>query len=235
MSLIDTRNTNYENGVSNRNAAEMFGSMGQLDPTKFITHFDDFIEFPTFVDNTGNYTASVTGAITSVDSLGGFAHSTTGAIATNASIVRAQSLGYSVVLGSRMFFASRFSVGDVTDSEVYVGIGDAPSLTPPNGIFFHIPDTLDRLDIVVRSGNVVITFEESIFTAVDNEVMEVAFVWDGVSSIYYSVNGNISGSLDMTGLTLPAAVSAPQWGLVSGAAGGAKFMDTDYIFTAQER
>ena len=41
MGLVNIQNTNFENGVTNRNAADLFGSMGHLDPTKFSTLYDD--------------------------------------------------------------------------------------------------------------------------------------------------------------------------------------------------
>ena len=57
MGFINIQNTNFENGVTNRNANNLFGSMPQLDPTRLHDYWEDFNYYVA-----ANYTISGAGA-----------------------------------------------------------------------------------------------------------------------------------------------------------------------------
>lgn len=236
MGLVNIQNTNFENGITNRNAADLFGSMGQLDPTKFNTLMEDFNGLPSFNNSTGRYTVPATGTILLADVLGGGMTQTTGASAGNVNIVQSISLGYSLIASFRTYFRTKLSITDVTDSIVMAGLADAVAgITPADGIFFQKLDTVETLDLVVRSGSSEIAIASAISTPVDATQFTAEFYWDGIDRVYYGIDGVPQGFIDLNGLTLPAGLLATTIGLISGAGAGAKVQVVDYLFTAQER
>ena len=97
MSLVNIQNTNFENGITNRNAAALFGSMGHLDPTKFNTFMDDFNAPNIVSDQLDGFSDALTGTVAAADLDGGAIVLATGGTDTNVNIIQAESLGFSVV------------------------------------------------------------------------------------------------------------------------------------------
>lgn len=231
MGLVNIQNTNFENGITNRNAADLFGSMGQLDPTKFNTHMDDFNTFTA----PGGYTAPATGSVAPASLLGGAVDIISGAVDTNVAIIQAVSLGYSIVASQRVYFRGKMEMDDVVDADGILGLNDAAaSITPADGVFFEKTDAAADVDLVVRSGAGEIARESAVATMVAATQLTLEFYWDGIDRIYYGVDGVPLGFIDMNGLTLPTGLLAPTAGVVTGNA-STTTMTLDYLFAAQER
>lgn len=231
MGLVNIQNTNFENGVTNRNAADLFGSMGQLDPTKFHSFMDDFDLFTA----PGGYTAPTTGSVAPAALLGGAVDIVTGAVDTNDAIIQAVSLGFSIVASQRVYFRTKHEMDDVIDADGIWGLNDAAtSITPADGIFFEKTDLAATVDLVVRSGASEIARESSVATMVAATQITLEFYWDGIDRVYYGVDGVPQGFLDLNGLTLPTGLLAPTAGSVTGNA-STTTVTQDYLFAAQER
>ncbi len=231
MGLVNIQNTNFENGITNRNAADLFGSMGQLDPTKFHSFMDDFDLFTA----PGGYTAPATGSVAPADSLGGAVDIVTGAVDTNVAIIQAESLGYSIVASQRVYFRVKLEMDDVIDADGIFGLNDAAaSITPADGIFFEKTDGAALVDLVVRSGSSEIAREAGVATLVAATQITLEFYWDGIDRVYFGVDGVATGFLDLAGLTLPAGLLAPTAGAVTGNS-STTTVTLDYLFAAQER
>ena len=231
MGLVNIQNTNFDNGVTNRNAADLFGSMGHLDPTKFHIFMDDFDLFTA----PGGYTAPATGSVAPADSLGGAVDIITGAVDTNVAIIQAVSLGYSVVASQRLYFRSKAEMDDVIDADGIWGLNDAAaSITPADGIFFEKTDAAAVVDLVVRSGAVEIARASTVATMVAATQLTLEFYWDGIDRVYFGTDGTATGFIDLAGLALPTGLLAPTAGAVTGNA-STTTVTQDYLFASQER
>jgi len=236
MSRVGIENTNLENGVTNRNAADIFGAMGQLDPTKFVTLMDEFNRPVANALTLAGYFDIATGSVAAVADQSAVIL-TTGAVAANAAVTGPVTRGFSIVQGRPLWFSTRVALGDVANTILVAGLADAiTGVTPDDGVFFQSLDTLNTLDVVVRSGAAQVAIDSDIgVTLVDDDNYTLALFWDGVSKLSYAVNGVLAGSLDLTGLTLPADEVGATVGPVSGAAGNAVDVTVDHLFCAQER
>lgn len=231
MGLVNIQNTNFDNGVTNRNAADLFGSMGQLDPTKFHSFIDDFDLFTA----PGGYSAPATGSVAPAALLGGAVDIITGAVDTNVAIIQALSLGYSIVASQRAYFRAKAEMDDVIDADGIWGLNDAAaSITPADGIFFEKTDLAATVDLVVRSGASEVARESAVATMVAATQITLEFYWDGIDRIYFGVDGVPLGFIDMAGLALPTGLLAPTAGAVT-RNGSTTTVTLDYLFAAQER
>jgi hypothetical protein len=238
MGLVNIQNTNLENGITNRNAAAIFGSMGHLDPTKFITHMDDFLA-PSFVTVQINgytfTTAGTSGAITAVaESLGGEILILTDDDDNDLGIIQTNTRGFTVAASKRLYFGCKFNSDVVLLSDLVAGLMESSSLTPPSGIFFQSLEASTDIDIVARSAAGQTAIVEGIATIVADEDVTLEFYFDGIDRAYFAVNGTPSGFLDMAGTTLPDDFLGPTIGAITRAA-AAVSVQVDYLFASQER
>ena len=234
MSLVNIQNTNFENGITNRNAAALFGSMGHLDPTKFSTFMDDFHAPNIVADQLDGFSDVLTGTVAAADLEGGGILISTGGTDTNVAITQAESLGFSVVAGRPLYFRGKLETGDVVDADVVVGLMDAVAdVTPTDGIQFIKADAAATVDIQVFSTTLVAS-AAAIATMVNDVQQTFEFYWDGIDRVYYGVDGVPLGFVDLAGITLPTGLLAPTVGAITGATAVAT-VTCDYLFASQER
>ena len=232
MGLINIQNTNFENGITNRNAADLFGSMGQLDPTHFHNYMEDFDYF-TAADFTFSGVGAGSQALADVDG-GVLRLSTAGADNDSEFAVKnGQSFLMEAAANRKQYFRSRQSVDDETDSDLVVGLADGGGLTPNNGVFFRKDDDAATLDVIVRSGSADIATATAIAT-ITTAFFTTAWYWDGIDRIYYGVDGTPLGFLDLNGLALPVGELQPAFGVQAGAV-AVLVGDFDWVFAAKER
>lgn len=238
MGLVNIQNTNFENGVTNRNAADLFGSMGQLDPTKFSTYMDDF-NAPG-IDETGNntlqgYTAPATGAVAAAASeLGAAVTLTSGATDNDVAIIRSTALGFNVVASTRLYYRARLQVDDILLSDVVAGLSDdATDTTPTDGIIFVKDEASGAIDLRVFSTTLVAS-SVAVATMVNATMLTLEFYWDGIDRVYFGVNGVPTGFIDLSGVTLPTGFLGSTLGVIAREA-VAKVVTCDYLFASQER
>lgn len=227
-------NTNFPEGVSNRTSAHLFGSMGQMDPTKYHNFFDDF-DAPIIVSSEmSGYNDTTAGTVVADDTIvGGAVAVASGATDTNVAIIQPVSLGFNIVAGSPVYFACKLESDEETDADVLCGLMDAVAdIAPADGIFFLKADAAATVDIIVRSGASEIVTATEIHTLVVDTQTTFEFYYDGIDRVYYGVNGTSLGFVTVD--TLPTGLMAPTVGVISGST-GAKTLLVDYLFTAQER
>ena len=236
MSILDIGSTNFDNGMTNNPQDHIFGSMGMPDPTKFITHWDDFNTFPTFVDGTGNYTAPQTGSIQDEAIVGGVITLISGPTSGDEVIIRTQNPAFSLNSSNKTYFRIKQSIGAVLNRTFIGGLIDTvdQGLFPNQGIFFQMLSGTNVLDLVVRIGSSQVLIASNIATIPENMYFTLEFYWDGISKIYYGMGNSPLGSLDVAGLVFEDDITAPAIGIVAGD-NGVGFLATDYIFANQER
>lgn len=227
MGLVNIQMTNFENGLNNRNASSLFGSMAQLDPSRFHTFMEDFDEFIA-----AQWTLVTTGATAQIAADGGVLQLTTGAVATNEESMIKVPDNFDITQPRPTYFRAKIEVDEATECNINVGLADSAALVPNNCIQFR-KDTSDLdLDVLLRSGSADIDVALAVASIANATSFTVEFYWDGQDRIYYGANGTPLGFLDAS--TLPVGPLAPTLSVFAGAA-GAVALDLDYLFAATER
>lgn len=227
MGLVNIQMTNFDNGVNNRNAGDLFGSMAQLDPTRFHSYMEDFDYY-----TAGDWTLVSTGSLGLHTIDGGGVRLTTGAVATNEESLLKTTPGFEILQGQPTYFRAKIAVDEATECNINVGLADSAALAPNNCIQFR-KDTADvDMDVLVRSGSADIDVDTAVATIADDVSFTVEFYWDGQDRVYYGMSGTPLGFLDVA--TLPVGPLTPTLSVFAGAA-GAVTLDLDYFFAATER
>jgi hypothetical protein len=227
MGLVNIQMTNFENGLNNRNASSLFGSMAQLDPSRFHTFMEDFDEFVA-----AQWTLVTTGATAQIAADGGVLQLTTGAVATNEESMIKLPDNFDITQPRPTYFRAKIEVDEATECNINVGLADSAALVPNNCVQFR-KDTSDLdLDVLLRSGSADIDVALAVASIANATSFTVEFYWDGQDRIYYGANGTPLGFLDAS--TLPVGPLAPTLSVFAGAS-GAVALDLDYLFAATER
>lgn len=232
MGLVNIQITNFDNGVNNRNAATMFGSMAQLDPTRFHTYMEDFDSYLA-ADWNVTEVGSATQALTDAD--GGVLLITNAAADDNRSFSQKVGESFLFEASKPLYFRSQFEVNDALQSDVLMGlqITDTTPLDASDGVYFIKADGSTSIFLVAVKGGVTVTATEAI-TVADATGISLEFYWDGIDRIYYGFNGNVIGHIT-PGVSLPDdEVLTVSFGIQNGEA-VAKTMAVDYVFVAKER
>ena len=203
-----------------------------IDPTKYITFFDDFMTY-----TAGDWTVTETGTATQAlaDGLGGWLLVTNAAADNDASF--SQKVGEPFLWSStkNLFFKSRFKVSDATQSDVVIGlqITDTTPLDTTDGFFFLKADGAATANFLVEKNNTATT-TSSVATLADDTFITLGFWYNpanGLFQIY--VNDAIVGTSVNTNAVDDEEVTI-SFGIQNGEA-VAKTMTLDYIFAALER
>lgn len=236
MALLRADNTNFENGITNRNAANLFGSMHQLDPTRFHSIMDDFDEF-----RTADYdvTGAGAGTVEITDGLGGILTLTTAGADDDAeNIQRAGGTnlgaGYRLDGSTPVYFRCRFNVDDATESDVVAGLQSivADPHVPAEGLVFVKADggTVIRIDSVV--GSAVVATANLAAPLVASTFITLEIYYDGIDRFYFGANGTPGGFITAVGGTTREVT--PTFGVQAGQA-AVLVSELDYLFSAQFR
>ena len=231
--FIDNQVTRYENGVTNRPVSDIFNSLRTMDPTRYHTLFEDF-DFYVAANWTVTETdAGATQALTDAD--GGVLLITNSA--GDDDLVGVQKIGESFLfeVGKKLFFKARLALNDATESDLAVGllITDASPFDVTDGVFFLKADGAATVSFISEKNNAQVS-SGAIASLEDAEMVDLAFFYDGVDRLYYSVNGATQGYIN-PGASFPDdEVLTVSFALANGEA-VAKTLSVDYIFAAKER
>jgi len=233
VGLVNIQITNFENGLNNRNAADLFGSMAQLDPTRFHNYMEDF---DYFLAADWTITGAGAGSQDLLNGQGGLLELITAGSSGDAEeLTKTRSFGF--IPSTPIYFRSRVLLVEAVTDAIWAGISSVAGLQPLNGFVFESPVGSDEVSIFARSGGNTTASAIDIFRAVDNEFFTCEFYWDGISRVYYGINGNPLGFLDLlVGGTaeVPQFNQAISFGVEAGAAQIA-VADFDFISCSQER
>lgn len=240
--------TRLPKGVVNRESWERFNMFGMLDPTKWITYWDDFAGATDSLPNAtdANYTVTKTGAgtIAQADGLGGWSILTNAAADNDAVFVQKKGEAFLWQATKRLFFAIRFKLSDATDSDFVAGlqITDTTPLDVTDGIFFLKADDAATVTFNVEKDNA--ASQLAAFTTLANDTfVELAFEYEGAATVVNGsavyrfnvyVNGALAGVVDASTNVPDDELLCVSFGVQNGAA-AAKTATIDYIFAALER
>jgi len=238
-------------GVTNRVKANPLGMMGQLDPTKYYTFFDDFDTWVTDTSGVAKYTITTTEG-GSGDATEALADAANGVLViTNDGADNdcdwLQKIGENFLLasGKKLFFKARFKVSDATQSDWVMGL-QVTDTTPldtggdgvSDAIFFQKDDGDTNIDFYMQKTTSAQVTNTAVTTAAaDDTYMTLGFYFDGARyvDLYKDDVKVYTADFGATLATnLPDTELTVSFGIQNGAA-AAKVLSVDYIFAAQER
>lgn len=225
--------TRFPNGVTNVVSENTLGAMGQLDPSKLHTYFNDFDTYLAS-DWTVTETGTATQALTAGD--GGLLLITNSAADNDASFSQLTVASFLAAAGKKMFFKIRCQVSDATQSDMIFGLAgtDTTPLDDTDGIFFQKDDGDTHLDVYVKKDSTTGQNSALDIAEVTTAMTSYGFYYDGVQTVSFFVNDALIKKLDASSTYLPDAALAVTFGVQNGEA-VAKTLTVDYVFAAKER
>ena len=225
--------TRLVNGFTNVADNNILADYGLPDPSKWITHWDDFINF-TAADWTE--TKVNTGTTAQGNLNGGVIVVTTSAASGDSNYLQKLGRGYLLSAGKKAFFKTRLKVDNVLTSTFIAGLQISTTLpkVATDGIYFfknsgNSIDIFCRKDTTTGSNTVA-----GVATMVNDTFMEFAWFYDGDSTVYYAIDGVVKGSLSATAAFLPDAQLSVSFGFETNTA-VLRTGTVDYVFAAVER
>lgn len=227
--------TRFINGVTTAAKDSPLGEFILPDVTKAHVYFNDFDHYNAAdwtITTTEAGAGSATEALGNVD--GGVLVITNDDADNDADFFNKVGESFKFASGKKLWFESRFKVSDATQSDVVIGlqITDTTPLDVTDGVFFLKADGAATVDLLVEKNNTATT-NSSVATLVDDTFIKLSFYYDGVSAIYYYVDGVLKGSSVTTNLPDDEELTI-SFGIQNGEA-VAKVMTIDYILAAKER
>lgn len=227
-------NTRFPNGVTNSSDIAFFADMGQLDPTKFHTYFDDFDYF-----TAGDWTITTTeaGAGDATEALtdgdGGLLLITNDAADDDNDFLQKKGESFKFVAGKRLWFKTRFKVSDATQSDVVIGlqITDTTPLAVTDGVYFLKADGSTTVNCLVTKNSTSTTTAAA--TLASNTFITLGFYYDGASTIQIWADDLVVATSVTTNLVDDEELTI-SFGIQNGEA-VAKTLTIDYILAVKER
>lgn len=248
--------TRMPNGITNVGEADVLADMPELDPTRVIRIFDDFVnpasatasDVQTWTDNNDG----ATGTNAFQDAVGGVYNVVTAAADNDYHAMSSVNEVFKFTAGKKAWFKARIKVAEATTNESawWVGVTDTlttggfqanalgPLASYDGALFWKTPETALTLNFETSNAGTQNTLS-AFATSVTDTWTTVAFFWDGVDKVYpfAAVNGSNTltaytpQSLTATGLEEMHVV----FGVKAGPTAAAETLQVDYILMAQER
>lgn len=248
--------TRFPGGVTNVEENSPLADMGQLNPTKFISFFDDFVYAASATaSNVEAYTSNDdggTGTNAFQDAAGGVYNVVTAAADNDYHAMSSVNEIFKFIAGKKLWLQARLKVAEATTNEStwWVGLTDTlttggmqantagPLASYDGAMFWKTPETALTLNFETSNAATQNTLSAA-WTSVSNTWTKVAFYWDGIDKVWPFVAVNDSEtwvpgtpqSLTATGLEEMHLV----FGIKAGPTAAAETLQMDYILVVQER
>jgi len=228
----------FPNGIVNQDQNDFANMLPILDPTKVYVWFDDFNTYAAgdWVISTTENTDTASEALNDIQ----FA----ALVITNATTdndddqLQAAKETLKFVSGKQTWFAARIKINESTESDWRIGlmVRDTDFISAvPEGVLFSKDDGDANIDFSVTNDSTATT-ASAVDTIADDTFIELAFYYDGVSTIHYFTDNSVISTAVTT--NLPDTELTVSFGIKNGRAAadyGPSAMTLDYIFVAQER
>lgn len=226
--------TRLPSGITNVAVGSIFADMVQPVPTLFTSYYQDFF---TYVAGDWVVTETDAGATEALTAGSNGLLLITNTAADN-DLVALQKTPAMLLMNTsqKCFFSARLKVSDAVESDVVVGmqVVDITPLDVTDGIYFLKADGAATIDIVCRKDATTgSTSATAIASMVNDTFILLEWYYDGVSKLYYAVNGTVLGSITITNY-FPDTTLTVSVALQNGEA-VAKTMTIDYLYVAQAR
>jgi len=231
-----TAPTRFPNGVTNVGETNIFSLMKMSDPTQYHTYFNDFHVYTAGDWVVTETQAGATQALTAGD--GGQLLLTNTSTENDWCLLQKTPAMFAITAGKKTFFKIRFQANSATECDWIAGLAivDTTPLDATDGIFFSKDDGDTNIDFTCRKNATTgAANATAIGTFAADTWTELAWAYDGVSKVYYAINGVVLGSVSATSDYLPDATNLTvTFGIQAGTT-AADTMTIDYVFAAEER
>lgn len=236
MPLNSNEITRLPGGFNTSRLDTIFSSMPFIDPTKFHTYDDDFDQFVAGDWTVTETQAGATQALTAGD--GGQLSLVNSAADNDVNQIQKLPAAFLPVIGKRLFMKCRFSVSDLVQSDVAIGLinvsADATVLANSvDGIFFLKADDANSVSIFVRQDNAAGSVT-AVVGALVAGMNDLDAYYDGGDRVYFALNGAVVGSLTVSAAVFPNAITTVTATVKNGDA-NARTLIVDRLYVAQER
>lgn len=248
--------TRIPNGVTNVEENSPVADMGQLNPTKFITFFDDFTQAASATASDYEaYTSNddgATGTNAFQDAAGGVYNVVTAAADNDYHAMSTVNEIFKFIAGKKCWLQARVKLSEATTNEStwWVGLTDTlttggmqanalgPLASYDGAMFWKTPETALTLNFETSNAGTQNTLSAA-WTTTSNTWTRVAFFWDGVDKVWpWAAVGDSEAwvpgtpqSLTATGLEEMHMV----FGVKAGPTAAAETLQVDYVMVVQER
>lgn len=236
--------TRFPNGVSNIAEGMILSDLKMLDPTVYHSFFEDFDTYALTDGTNAQWTETLNSGTIAMSATNGGALVVTCAN-TDEAITQTQRTRatFTMAVGKKFFFKARAKVSSNVLTDFFIGCASidttlisasAIDVTDAIGFFKGATDTsftvYCRKDATTGSTSVA-----SVGAISSDTFFTVGLYYNGVSTLYYSVDDVVHGSLAVSTSYLPDAAITPSICVGQEGTGGANLGTIDYIFVAQER
>jgi len=138
------------------------------------------------------------------------------------------------VVGKKLWYKCRFKIKEVIQCDAKIGliVTDTTLLDVTDGVYFQTDDGDAYLDFGVEKDDTA-TATTAIATLVADTFLTVGFYYDGASTIEYSVNDVILGSVATTNMPDDEELTVT-FGIQNGEV-AANILSIDYVMVCKER
>lgn len=220
--------TRFPNGVTNVSDTSMFADSRVPYPLFYHTYLNDFYTY-TAGDWVITATGSTTTALTAGD--GGQLLLTNSAANNDLLALQKTPSAFAFTPGVPAWFRANFKINDALNSSMVMGLQviDTTPLDVTDGIYFLSSTGSRNVSIICRKDATTgSTSAPAITTLADDKFTTLGWYYDGLGVLWYSVGGNIVGSLNVANF-LPDTVVTVSFAVQNGAA-AAKNMTVDYVY-----
>lgn len=233
---LDNTVTRWPNGVNDTADNAVLANFRGLNPLRYQTYFDDFNFYIPTQWTVTETQAGATQALTAGD--GGQLSLVNSAADDDVNQIQKLPAAFLPVIGKRLFMKCRFSVSDLVDSDVAIGLinasADATVLANSvDGIFFLKADNANSVSIFCRQDNAAGSVT-AVVGALVAGFNDLDAYYDGGDRLYFALNGTVVGSLAVSAAVFPNAITTITVCVKNGAA-AAKTLIADRVYVAQER
>jgi hypothetical protein len=206
-------------------------------PEDYYEYFNDFTKPTDYDTNDWTLTTVEAGAGSATEAIGNLAGGvlvvTNDAADDDSDFFQSTKEVFKFVSGKKLYFAMRFKISDVTQSDFVAGlqITDTTPLAVTDGIYFRKDDGDAFLDFVVIKDSSATT-KTAVATLTNDTYVKVAFYYDGSEMAIY-VNDVAVGDCALTNVPDDEEL-AISFGIQNGEA-VAKILSVDYIRALVER
>jgi hypothetical protein len=244
----------YPSGVVDRGPSHVFANFPRLDPTKYITFFDDFTSATISAAGVTGWhgdAVGTPGALAVTDANGGVATTETGNMADDNSCYQwgtdtTVHEPFKLQAGKKAWMRVRFKTEDADKDKFYIGMhiaaDDVTGTEPSDQFVFRSGATPDALQFAAgKTNSTEVTV--SLGTMADDTFVICTAYYDGASTVYVwreSADGTIANSGTATVTSSVAGDLLPDTEMTVGFAiectdTGADLLSLDYIMICIER
>lgn len=233
-------------GITNVAATDDTGTLGMLDPTRYVVYFDDFCS-PTQDILAGASATAHTVTITQAGA--GSASITKGTTnygeviilnddADN-DVVNIQLKGEGFLYSSSKDFLikARFKVSDATNCDFFVGVAitDTSALDATDRIGFNKADDVATMTIATTKNSTTTTVNSSTITLANDTYLTAVIRYSARDKALYAYKDGVCVGTTTTLTNLPDDEALTPTIVIQNGAAAAKSMTVDYLLVAFER